>query len=215
MILDLTPGNVTLRLMLACELANKLKGKGNYKMIELGCGEGDLTQYLFKTVPDLKLEILDISPEMLALAEGKLKGYEGTVEYIQADAHDYLMSAGENKYDVIVSAWTIHNFPWDDKKKMFKQIFSSLKPGGVMFLMDKIYADNSIEAQDMYDAQINRYKRLSDLVREDMLKHEAQDYSSDYKMTGEQTRDILQSIGFKNYKVIDRIERDTVISVEK
>ncbi len=215
MILDLTPGNVTLRLMLAIELSNRLKEKIGYKIIELGCGEGDLTQYMLKVMPSLGLEVLDVSAEMLSLAKSKLEAYGDNVKYVQSDAYDYLKLIGEEKYDVIVSAWTIHNFPWDDKERIFQQIFSSLKPGGILLLMDKIYVDDLVVAQTYYNGQIARYKKLNDLVREDMLAHEVQDYSPAYKMSETQTKKALEKVGFKDFKLIDRIERDAVISVEK
>ena len=214
-ILDLTAGNVTLRLMLAFELLDKLKEKTDHKVIELGCGEGDLTHYLFKVIPNLEMEVLDVSAEMLSLAKTKLVNYRDKVRYMQSDANEHVKFVGNEQYDVIVSAWTIHNFIWDDKKEIFQQIFSSLKPGGTMLLMDKIYADDPVVSQSSYDSQIARYEKLNDLVREDMLAHELQDYSPEYKMSELQTKVTLESVGFKNFKIIDRIERDVVVSVQK
>lgn len=215
MILDLTPGNVALRVMLACELGEKIKSTSKYSIIELGCGEGDLTAYLLKVIPNLQLEVLDVSPEMLLSAKEKLKEYTDRLVFVQSDANDYLKSKGDQVYDFILSAWTIHNFLWDDKKKIFAQIFASLKPGGMMFLMDKIYEDNPQNAQVSYDMQIARYKKLGDLVRDDMLAHEIQDFSPDYKMSETPTREVLEKIGFKNFSIIDRVGRDVVISVSK
>lgn len=215
MILDLTPGNVTLRVMLACEFRERIKGKAEYRVIELGSGEGDLTAYLFKVIPDIALEVLDVSPEMISSAKVRLAEYGNRVTYIANDANDYLKSVGDTAYDFILSAWTIHNFTWEDKKKLFVQIFSSLKPGGMMLLMDKIYADDPKEAQVSYGMQIARYKKLGDLVRDDMLAHEVQDFSDDYRMSETQTREVLETIGFKDFKIIDRVGRDVVIAVTK
>lgn len=215
MILDLTPGNVTLRVMLACELAGLVKGKTNPKIIELGCGEGDLTEYLFKVIPDLNLELLDVSPEMITLAKEKLSNRIQSVSFVEQDAADYLNKVGNDTYDFIISAWTVHNFPWNDKKKLFQQIYDSLKPGGVMLLMDKLYEDDSKAAQLSYDMQIERYKKLGDSVREDMLSHEVQDFSDDYRMQETQTKEVLESIGFKGCKVVDRVGRDVVITASK
>lgn len=215
LILDLTPGNVPLRVMVAYELASILPSKNNPKIIELGCGEGDLTWYLFKVIPSLQIEALDISAEMIASAKEKLASHQNAVTFIQDDASTYLKNSGEDVYDVIISAWTIHNFIWNDKKKIFEQIYTSLKTGGVMLLMDKIYEDDPVAAQASYDMQINRYKKLDDMVRDDMLSHEVQDFSEDYKMSETQTKQVLEAIGFKNFKVIDRVGRDAVISAEK
>jgi ubiquinone/menaquinone biosynthesis C-methylase UbiE len=201
--------------MLACELSNLIKEKQDPEIIELGCGEGDLTEYLFKVIPNLKLELLDVSVEMITIAKDKLSNHTQSVSFIEKDAAGYLSEVGDNKYDFIISAWTIHNFPWNDKKKLFQQIFNSLKSGGVMLLMDKIYEDDLRAAQLSYDMQINRYKKLGDSVREDMLLHEVHDFSDDYRMSEVQTKKVLEEIGFKNFKVIDRVGRDLVISIEK
>jgi ubiquinone/menaquinone biosynthesis C-methylase UbiE len=108
-IIDLTPGNYVLRIELSLELKNIIQNKNNVKMLEIGVGEGDLTKYILKNNKSIHIDCLDISKEMLGLAKHSLSEYVNNLNFICADALDFLNTA-ESKYDIIISGWTIHNF---------------------------------------------------------------------------------------------------------
>ncbi len=50
-----------------CELITK----ENAHVLEIGCGPGNITRYLLEKKPDLLINGIDISPNMISLAEKK------------------------------------------------------------------------------------------------------------------------------------------------
>lgn len=68
----------------AAELLARIKGNGFTEILELGCGIGNYTEILRKKFKDAKIKALDICPQMLKIAQEKLKDKE--VEFILADA---------------------------------------------------------------------------------------------------------------------------------
>lgn len=213
LILDLTPANYVLRIELSLEVKKLLQDK-NSKILEIGVGEGDLTKYVLKENNGISIDCLDISQDMLDLANENLSKFKDRLNFICADALGFLKE-NSPKYDLIISSWTIHNFPWSDKLSLFQEIFSSLNFGGKFLLMDKLYPDISEQSKQLFDLQIKRYVYLSEELKNEIIAHEKQDLLDDYRMEETQTINELKKIGFKNIKILDRVERDVLLMVEK
>jgi ubiquinone/menaquinone biosynthesis C-methylase UbiE len=212
-ILELLPAHPTLRVVAGAEVARARENDG--VVLEIGVGEGDLTRYMLDRDSRLRLDALDISPEMIAEARKKLP--IDRVHLIQADALDYMRtSVNAGTYQVIASGWTVHNFPWEEKSELFEEIYRCLRPGGSMVLMDKIYPDDPAERERLLELQINRLRYLSspDAIRA-MTEHERQDASDPYRMDETYTVGRLSAIGFRNIRVVDRVEREVVLVGEK
>jgi len=213
LIIDLTPANYVLRIELAIELRNLIQ-KENQKILEIGTGEGDLTKYILKYNPSISIDCLDISQNMLESAKAFLTEYTDRINFIRADCLEFL-SKQESRYAVIVAAWTIHNFTWDDKLPAFNKIYSSLDPYGKFLLMDKVYPDNENESKQLLEVQLNRYKYLPKDLEKDIVDHEKQDLLDEYRMNESGTLNLLKEIGFKKTEILDRVERDVLLLSEK
>lgn len=142
-IIDLSPANQTMRIELALEIKKIIEEKPDLGVLEIWVWEWDLTKYLLQYNPELKLDCLDISPEMIESAKQNL--WEENINFIQDDAYEYLDKPETKAYGIILSAWTIYNFPWKDKIKLFRKIYDKLQEGWIMLLMDKIYSDYKTE----------------------------------------------------------------------
>lgn len=207
-ILNLCPGNFTSRLILALEL--KKIEETHKRVLEIGCGTGDSARPILENT-NLYLNLLDVSESMLAVCRNELSLYDNRIYYICEDGLSYLMRCC--LYDVIFSEWVIHNFNWDGKLKLFRQIYDKLNPGGVFLLMDKVLPD--IGAQELFDCQMKRYDYLEPEIRDGIKEHEVQDYSPDFRMDETRTINELKMIGFKSIIIIDRLERDVVLMAKK
>ena len=212
-IIDLSPANYVLRIELAIELKNLIQ-KNNLKILEIGTGEGDLTKYIFKNNPSISIDCLDISQEMLESAKVFLAEYTNRINFICADALEFL-SKNKSKYDLIVTAWTIHNFTQDDKLSTLSKIFSSLNPNGKFLLMDKVYPDSEDERDQLLETQLKRYRYLSEELKKNIINHEKQDLLDEYRMNESRTLNLLKKIGFRKVKILDRVERDILLLAEK
>jgi SAM-dependent methyltransferase len=213
LIIDLSPANYTERIISSLELKNALGG-ANGNMLEIGIGEGDLTKYIFKYNPEISLDAVDISPEMIEIAKRNLSVHARQVQYFCEDAFTFLRNNAK-QYDAIISSWVIHNFKQADKLDLFREIFAKLKDDGAFILFDKIYPDDENESERLFDLQIKRYDYLEGNLRREIISHEKQDFTPDYRMDEAGVLQTLKDIGFKDFKIADRVERDVVLVAKK
>jgi ubiquinone/menaquinone biosynthesis C-methylase UbiE len=110
----------------------------------------------------------------------------------------------------------VHNFKKDGQKGVFEAIYKGLAQGGKMIIMEKLYPDDPDEAKKIFDHQMWRYDQyLPEDVAKEIIEHETLDFSPEYIMKEGETVKSLEKIGFKNIKVIDRIEQVVVLVAEK
>lgn len=114
------------------------------RILELGCGTGELSLKLLKRFPTAEILAVDYSLRMIELAESKIKtaGYGDRWKSIELDFGDWANKREVNPigkgYDACVSSLAIHHLTNEMKGKLFKQITTSLKPGGVFWNADPI-----------------------------------------------------------------------------
>jgi ubiquinone/menaquinone biosynthesis C-methylase UbiE len=190
------------------------------KMLELGCGSGEsalavLEQVFVEEMVGSKLDLLDISPEMINSAYELLNRYLDRVNFIRGDALEYLDGATA-RYDVVYSSWLVHNLPWDEKRRLFAGVCAVLKPGGAFVLMDKVYPGDKQEADRLLRLQQDRYLRgfIAPEIGEAIYQHELEDYGPLYRMDEVQLREELAK-HFAEVTPIDRVEREMILVCKK
>jgi len=215
-ILALNVANQTLREILAKEV--KRVSYPTMKVLEIGCGHGHSALPILRNNTDLEISLLDINPKMIKECKARLGEYSNRINFIQDDAINYLAYAKRyfTRFDIITSSWTIHNFPWKDKRKLFGAIYDRLQLNGSLLMMDKIYTDCSLESNELLGMQIRRFERyLQDPLSTAIIEHEMQDYLPKYRMDESRTIGELKKVGFRDIEVIDRVERDVVLKAVK
>lgn len=106
------------------------------RILELGCGTGELSQPVLHHCPQATLVAVDYSPRMLAQAQLKLDaaGLGGRVTWVQADfgawAEDQSVTGIEGEFDACISSLAIHHLEDGTKQKLLQRIYQSLKVGG-------------------------------------------------------------------------------------
>lgn len=97
---------------------------GNERVLDLGCGDGRLTQEIAHRVPQGSVVGIDSSPAMIAAA-GRLAGKN--LEFRQMDIEEL---AFEGEFDLVFSNAALH---WvKDHGRLVDNIFASLRKGGVV-----------------------------------------------------------------------------------
>lgn len=103
-------------------------------VLEIGPGPGYLGLEWLKNTKDTYLHGLDISPDMIAVAERNAKEYNllDRIKYIQSSGAE--MPFEDNHFDAVFSNGSLHE--WSDPAKTFKEIGRILKAGGRIFISD-------------------------------------------------------------------------------
>ncbi|MBW4646978.1 MAG: methyltransferase domain-containing protein [Goleter apudmare HA4340-LM2] len=114
------------------------------RILELGCGTGELSLKILNRYPEAKIIALDYSPRMLEFAQAKITaaGYEQRWTGVQADFGDWAHHPAEfdigREFDACVSSLAIHHLKDEIKFKLFQQIADSLSHHGCFWNADPV-----------------------------------------------------------------------------
>jgi tRNA (cmo5U34)-methyltransferase len=112
------------------------------RILELGCGTGELTLKILNRCPDAQVIALDYSPRMVQFAQDKITtaGYQQQWTGIQADFGDWANNPEKfdigSGFDACVSSLAIHHLDDEMKLKLFQQIAANLTPNGCFWNAD-------------------------------------------------------------------------------
>ncbi|MDA0938671.1 MAG: methyltransferase domain-containing protein [Proteobacteria bacterium] len=104
-----------------------------YKILEIGCGSGFLTEYLLTSFPNAHLWITDLSADMLNACKQNMRSFEHcNITYKLLDGENLNSSfAANHQFDLIVSNMA---FQWfRDADASIEQIMSYLKEDGALY----------------------------------------------------------------------------------
>jgi len=108
-------------------------------VLDLGGGDGVITEYLQKRYPDNAFTLLDGSADMLEKARQRLADKQ--VAFIQQTFEEYLDAPPEDqRYDLIFSSNAIHHLDWLGKSRMYAKLFRELAFGGAFANIDVVKA---------------------------------------------------------------------------
>lgn len=172
--------------------------KKNPKILDLGCGTGNITQKVLTRFPDAKVTCLDLSENMIEIAKDKLSDYE-KIEYIVGD---FTQMQIETKYDVILSSLALHHIPNDEEKEsMYKDIYEALEKDGVFYNADVIKA-NSNYNEELNNKIAIREMKENGVTDEEITEHKGKRDANDIPTTLINHIKMLENVGFEEIDVI-------------
>jgi ubiquinone/menaquinone biosynthesis C-methylase UbiE len=103
-------------------------------VLEIGCGPGYSGLEWLKQCPSAHLSALEISREMIGIAERNAVdyGFEHRVKYIEGNCQK--MPFPSDTFDGVFSNGSLHE--WEHSEGAFCEIFRVLKPGGIFCVTD-------------------------------------------------------------------------------
>ncbi len=121
------------------------------RILELGCGTGNLTEHVLNKFPDSELTLVDISEDMLKECKSKFKNKTSLV-YYQVDFKDLAFEV--NSFDLIISSIAIHHLEDMNKQVLFRKLYSYLKPNGIFTYADQCKG----RTKGIYDKHIQSWR---------------------------------------------------------
>jgi tRNA (cmo5U34)-methyltransferase len=186
------------------------KGDRNLEALEIGTGTGKTAKRVLEAVTNLRLICLDCSENMLAQAKIKLAQARVTdrVIFKKSSALEYLSSTDDEKYDVIFSAYTIHNMPALERRRLLPEIWRVLKKGGIFVLSDKIAVDDpkthKLNVEWYLETLETFFARDKQQTKQELIDHTYFDEREGIKWTEADARRDLLNAGFKQVKQLYR-----------
>lgn len=137
-----------------------LSGEQN-KVLEFGCGPGNITRYLLQKRPDLKILGTDIAPNMIELARKNNPGARFEV----MDGRE--IGQLEEKFDGIVGGFCLPYFSSEEAEKLIVDAASLLNKRGVVYLsfVDGDPGESGFKSNGQGDRVFIYYHRMETLKK--------------------------------------------------
>jgi len=119
----------------------------SYRVLDLGCGNGILSELVFQKLPKSFIVGFDLTADMLKAYEKKLANHAGSFELKQGDFR--IDPIGE-EYDIIIAGLTLHHLSRQERQPFYKILYSALKQGGLFLARDIIIDEDKAVAHDHY-----------------------------------------------------------------
>jgi cyclopropane fatty-acyl-phospholipid synthase-like methyltransferase len=142
------------------------------RVLDLGCGPGDICRRFARAFPDCRIHAVDASEAMLALARAETgaQALEGRIHYSLAYLPDARLP--QQCYDILISNSLLHHL--NDPATLWQSLADYGRPGSLVFVMDllrphsrehaeqlvKTYASNEAEIlqKDFFNSLLAAYQ---------------------------------------------------------
>ena len=109
------------------EFYNTLKNK-NASLLDIGCGPGIITGYLLSKNPELLIDGIDISPNMILLAQKKYP----TATFKVMDSRDIKII--RKKYDGALCGFCLPYLSDSESSSLIKDVYDLLNENGIFYI---------------------------------------------------------------------------------
>lgn len=181
-------------------------GGDNLKVLDLGCGNGEVTASVLAVKPDATACLVDHSDEMIRLASERFRNNQ-KVTVIKYDLNQGLPPSLINEeFDVVVSCFALHHIEFENRINLYRAILGVLGKGGMFINGDRFKSDSSVIDRWEFDNWISwMVERIKDKFHKEKTFNEVKQtqIESDRKLGDkpgtifEMSQDMIQS-GFQN-----------------
>jgi SAM-dependent methyltransferase len=116
------------------ELLGRAGIEAGHRVLDVGCGTGDLVVQLGRLCPNAEVVGLDPDPKALARARRKAErvGLRVQLDEGFSDALPY----ADASFDRVLSTFMLHHLGSDEKRGTLREIRRVLRPGGALHVLD-------------------------------------------------------------------------------
>jgi len=129
-------------------IANLLpKEDRNYRVLDLGCGNGVLSEIVFRKLARAFVVGFDMTKQMLHAYEKKLAAHTGKFDLRRGDFRTDPIGSG---YDIILAGLTLHHLTWNERERFYQTLYAALNPCGLLLTRDIIIDEDEAVRQEQY-----------------------------------------------------------------
>lgn len=140
---------------------NSLNLKGNKKVLEVGCGGGNLSRFLAKKLFTGRLICIDDSNYWIGVAKSRLKDFRN----IKLKLLD-ILNLNERGFDIIIIHFVLHDIPKEKRNKLLNVLRVRLKKGGLIFIREPTRKNHGISSKEIdYLMKQGKFSKLSSKER--------------------------------------------------
>ncbi|WP_280254928.1 class I SAM-dependent methyltransferase [Nocardia wallacei] len=114
-------------------LVDQAELRDDHRILEIGCGTGNLTLRAKRARPAAEVIGTDPDPRALARAVRKAQGQQG-IRFEHAYAQE--LPYGDGEFDRVLSSLMLHHLDADIKQALAAEAFRVLRPGGRLHVVD-------------------------------------------------------------------------------
>jgi len=183
------------------------------RFLDLGAGDGILSQLILDQFPGTSACLVDFSEPMMEAAHRRLQGYADRVQLIQADlcTSDWLQqlpSDSKGTMDAVVSGFCIHHLPHPRKHQLYQEVYRLLAANGLFINMEHVASKSAwgemLSEEAFIDSLLqHEATRPNPKTREEISKaHYAREDKKDNILLSLETQcEWLRQIGFAEVDV--------------
>jgi tRNA (cmo5U34)-methyltransferase len=185
------------------------------RVLEIGFGTGITLVRILESDKRIHLVAIDNEPAMMERAVEKLASIDSSRFELQTiEAFEYLSKQKSASFDAIISLFVLHNLEYNFRKKIMKEIYRVLKPGGIFVNGDKIAVTDRATHQEHLDWQLKMFELFDKMgepeLRTIWTKHYLDDESPDLIFFEDKYLEYLKELGFREFKVASRYHLDAI-----
>lgn len=147
-------------------LARQVSCKPGSRILEVGCGTGEMLLLLKRAHPEGQFTGLDPDPNALERASGKARRAGVAIRFDQGFAEE--LPYEEGSFDGVVSSFMFHHLEVAAKVRMLTEVRRVLRPGAPLDLID--FAGPSTDGRSFAARRFHSHSRLKDNDEDRVLK---------------------------------------------
>ena len=160
-------------------------------IVDLGAGTGNLSAAILDALPLVRVQLIDVDPNMLEVAAARCAQYGDRYELRHARFEDELPPC-----NAVVASLSLHHVPThDEKRELYRSIFSALEPGGLVCVADALTYDEGPEYDRMLEDLFAHMGRHG-ISAEEAAAHFAQWAEEDFYVSLPDELGLLRDAGF-------------------
>ena len=166
-------------------------------ILDLGCGNGNVSAELMTCFPTASYTLVDASTEMIDICRHRFSDYDITylINYFKDVAYPV------ESYDLSVAGFSLHHCDDEEKQSIFNKVYASLRQGGIFSCSDLMISKSNPDHPQLlkkWESFVNQSFRDGEKWTWLMEHYEAFDKPSDYTMQ----LDWLKQAGFSDVKIL-------------